>query len=589
MAGRWSNMGKRHILMLLIFTILLTFFTDLSMKKVADIKYPMENLNGHWEVFYNDQKLGDTDYNGLRDLLDFPVYDQDTITLRTVLPDLSDLVLPAIYYRNRHCAFELYIDGALYQSYEMEAYNNQTFIGRNNYLISLPQDYSGRTIDLKLYPANIHADRTSNQGQCGQKSLYNAYYYSFHNPSHISLGNYQDLEQSFVHKYYNELICGSTLKILGIVFLIISIFFSILVKPMPDHILTSILFILLGIAAHSYYGITFIFGDGTYDTFMVNLAIYLSLPVALALARFLHRPRHVTAHIIAEIAALLYSVIRILLHMTNVLYLNELFFLTFIPIAMIMGSIINGYVTEVKTKKITDYKRMQYAGIFFSLILLIIAYAFTELRFQQIFPNTPLTERISIELLADGILFFEVANIITYLAIISDSLNQNSEYDILTRVAFEDSLTKLPNRALIRKKLSELESGSNNYCIISLDVNGLKRINDTYGHESGDRLLSNFGRILDEVFHKDGISGRIGGDEFVVLIKSTTVQRIHELFQTLDQKLQEFSDQDEDEWEYHAAYGYAFRTECKDEHSTYLLADQRMYEHKKEVKARTRK
>lgn len=582
-------MGKRHILMLLIFTILLTFFTDLSMKKVADIKYPMENLSDHWEVFYNDDKIGDADFFGLKDVLDFPVYAQDTITLRTILPDLGELTLPALFYRNRYCAFELYIDGALYQSYEMEAYNNHTFIGRNNYLISLPQDYAGKTIDLKLYPANIHINRISDQGQRGQKSLHKANYYVFHHPSRFTLGNYQDLEQSFVHKYYNELVCGSTLKFLGIVFLLISIFFSILVKPMPDHILTSILFILLGIAAHSYYGITFIFGDGTHDTFMVNLAIYLSLPVALALARLLHKPKHVTAYIVAEIVALLYSVIRILLHMTNVLYLNELFFLTFIPIAMIMGSIINGYVTEVKTKKITDYKRMQYAGIFFSLILLIIAYAFTELRFQQIFPNTPLTERISIELLADGILFFEVANIITYLAIISDSLNQNSEYDILTRVAFEDSLTKLPNRALIRKKLSELESGSNNYCIISLDVNGLKRINDTYGHDSGDRLLSNFGKILDEVFHRDGISGRIGGDEFIVLIKSTTVQRIHELFQTLDQKLQEFSDHDEDEWEYHASYGYAFRTECMDDHSTYLLADQRMYERKKEMKARGRK
>ncbi|MBR1567637.1 MAG: GGDEF domain-containing protein [Lachnospiraceae bacterium] len=582
-------MGKRHILMLLIFTILLTFFTDLSMKRVADIKYPMENLNGHWEVFYNDQKLGDTDYNGLRDILDFPVYDQDTITLRTVLPDLSDLVLPAIYYRNRHCAFELYIDGALYQSYEMEAYNDQTFIGRNNYLISLPQDYAGRTIDLKLYPANLHADRTSGQGQHEQKSLHNAYYYAFHNPSHFSLGNYQDLEQSFVHKYYNELVCGSTLKFLGIVFLIISIFFSILVKPMPDHILTSILFILMGVGAHSYYGITFIFGDGTYDTFMVDLAIYLSLPVAMTMTRLMHRPKYMTAHIIAEIATLLYSVIRILLHMTNVLYLNEMYYLSFIPIAMIMGSIINGYLAEAKAKKLTGYKRMQYAGIFFSLIMLVFAYIITELRFLQVLPNTPFMEQISIELLADGILFFEVANIITYLAIISDSLNQNTEYDILTRVAFEDVLTKLPNRALITKKLNDLEHGAHNYCIISLDVNDLKRVNDTYGHESGDRLLSNFGRILDEVFHKDGISGRLGGDEFVVLIKNTTVQHIHELFQTLDQKLQEFSDQDEDEWEYHAAYGYAFRTECKDEHSTYLLADQRMYEHKKEVKARKKK
>lgn len=594
-------MNKRQILILILFTILLTLVTDISMQKVTQINYPMENLDDQWDVSYNDTSLGSdsssayyqstyvnlgtTDFNGMKDLLDFPIYDLDTITLSTTLPDYGDLVLPTIYYRNRHCAFEIYLDGELYRSYEMKAYRNQTFIGRNNYLISLPQDYAGKTLTIKLYPGNMHADRTSDTGLNLRRSSRKAYYYVFHNPSHIALGNYQDLEQAFIHKYYNELVCGSTLIFLGISFLCIAIIFALFVKKMMDHMLTSLLFILLGIAAHSYYGITFMFGDGSYDTFLVDLAIYLCLPVSLTLTRLLHTPIHEKLHKIGEILTLIYSFTRILLHLTNILYLNEYYLITFLPIAGIAISIINGYFAECRNQTITDNKRMQYAGIFFCLLFLLGAYCVTELQFMNILPNTPLFEHISIELTADGILFFEVANVINYLAIISDSLNQNTEYDILTRVAYEDVLTKLPNRAMMTKILNELENNTNNYCIISLDVNDLKRVNDTYGHESGDRLLSNFGRILDEVFRKDGTSGRLGGDEFVVLTKNTSPQHLDELLSTLDRRLHEFSDNDDDEWEYHAAYGYAFREESEDEHNTYLLADQRMYEHKKMMKA----
>jgi len=99
-----------------------------------------------------------------------------------------------------------------------------------------------------------------------------------------------------------------------------------------------------------------------------------------------------------------------------------------------------------------------------------------------------------------------------------------------------DQLTGLTNRRFFEREMLRLdESGINPISVIMIDVNGLKLINDSFGHNKGDELLGKVASILWEVCPEGGSASRIGGDEFVVLLPSINyeetrmiVARIHE-------------------------------------------------------------
>jgi diguanylate cyclase (GGDEF)-like protein len=98
----------------------------------------------------------------------------------------------------------------------------------------------------------------------------------------------------------------------------------------------------------------------------------------------------------------------------------------------------------------------------------------------------------------------------------------NSRTDQLNHLAFHDSLTGLPNRALILDRLGQMmgrarREGSS-VAAIFLDLDEFKEVNDTLGHSAGDELLVAVSSRLTKALRQGDSVGRLGGDEFVVLI-----------------------------------------------------------------------
>jgi two-component system cell cycle response regulator len=106
---------------------------------------------------------------------------------------------------------------------------------------------------------------------------------------------------------------------------------------------------------------------------------------------------------------------------------------------------------------------------------------------------------------------------------LQDQLQQrNAELDHLSRT---DALTGLYNRRHLEQELARLHNDSVRHrdplCVLLLDLDHFKRINDTYGHSAGDQVLRTFaGRMSDELRAGD-IGGRWGGAEFLVLLPRT--------------------------------------------------------------------
>lgn len=101
--------------------------------------------------------------------------------------------------------------------------------------------------------------------------------------------------------------------------------------------------------------------------------------------------------------------------------------------------------------------------------------------------------------------------------------------DRLENLAATDPLTGLANRRTIDARMNELLSAANRHdlplSVLAIDVDGLKLVNDTFGHAAGDDLLEVVADVLHGACRTSDVAGRLGGDEFVVILPHTDAQR----------------------------------------------------------------
>lgn len=106
----------------------------------------------------------------------------------------------------------------------------------------------------------------------------------------------------------------------------------------------------------------------------------------------------------------------------------------------------------------------------------------------------------------------------------------------LKQMAYYDSLTSLPNRRYFEKKLNK-EIATNrccnqDACLIILDIDHFKLINDTYGHITGDSILKQIGYLLDKSI-EHAFCARWGGEEFTILLSNTSLNEAHSIAEQL--------------------------------------------------------
>ncbi|MEQ1769100.1 MAG: EAL domain-containing protein [Devosia sp.] len=94
--------------------------------------------------------------------------------------------------------------------------------------------------------------------------------------------------------------------------------------------------------------------------------------------------------------------------------------------------------------------------------------------------------------------------------------------DELAHLAYHDALTGLPNRHMLQRQIAEnfaMADGVGAFALLFIDLDGFKTINDTLGHQSGDDVLKQVAERLLRVVGEQGLVGRMGGDEFAVVLR----------------------------------------------------------------------
>ena len=108
-----------------------------------------------------------------------------------------------------------------------------------------------------------------------------------------------------------------------------------------------------------------------------------------------------------------------------------------------------------------------------------------------------------------------------FIGTVRDATGRKEAERRLEHVATHDALTDLPSRALIQVRTDQLirraERSGQLFAVMFVDLDGFKAVNDSVGHEVGDRLLREVARRLRETLRVEDTVGRLGGDEFVVL------------------------------------------------------------------------
>ena len=108
----------------------------------------------------------------------------------------------------------------------------------------------------------------------------------------------------------------------------------------------------------------------------------------------------------------------------------------------------------------------------------------------------------------------------------------------LTFLSFHDPLTGLYNRRFFEEQMTLLDGGrSNPVSVISCDIDGLKIINDHFGHDQGDAMIVKVSRILQEAVRSDDIVARIGGDEFAIIMPRCPADGVDRIYLRIKEAL----------------------------------------------------
>lgn len=104
--------------------------------------------------------------------------------------------------------------------------------------------------------------------------------------------------------------------------------------------------------------------------------------------------------------------------------------------------------------------------------------------------------------------------------------------------SYHDSLTDLYNRSYLENKIQSLNQENKlPLSLIMIDLNGLKLVNDTYGHHQGDKLLQKMAETLNESCRDNDVIARWGGDEFVILLPGTDQKVVEKVVKRINKKI----------------------------------------------------
>ena len=555
-------MNKKRALPIICASLVAVFITIILHFALAfKADYPMTELDDGWVVSINGTVHKNVSLSNFHSILENDLDTGDDIIMIRTLPDIGDFPYPVILFKSRYTTLTVYVDDIMFFEFGTDMYAEKKFLGKIYHFITLPEDYAGKELKFIM--------KVTENG-------------AFSDLDPPLMGSQPDVEGSFIHKHLPVIATGMFLIVFGLAFLCITMFFVSSIPDIRAFLLSSLFCMNLAAWIMCYYSILSPFIYTRLETQIEYFTMYLIVPFCFMLLYLVQKIENKKMYLSALFLATGITITQYVLH-----FIFNIHMKVTLPLYHVAGTfgfaVITYYlIRNIRKKDISQSGMIQMLGVFafaVAQIVHLIIFYLSSLGYMHT------GNYLSIISISAGCMIFVMCQLANYLLFITSAYAQRQEYASLSHLAYADGLTNLPNRARADKVLEDLDKTDLDYCIISVDLNGLKVVNDEFGHPSGDKYIKDFAKVLTTTFDEIGFCARIGGDEFLVIIEDSSEKDVDAYIGRMTSALNVMNALYS---EYHrsVATGYAFRHECPENatsHEVYLLADQRMYELKRKM------
>ena len=527
-------------------------------------RFPVQILDDGWQIERNGVQEGTARFSAtvVNDVRRGEVF---TLTCR--LPEEEIYPSAAVYFRALHAAVRVYADGNLIYEEGTKLFDAGKMVGRLICFVPLPADFEGKTFTVELTAAEDGA------------------FYGF---GPFSLGTEQDLLTRFLKEREIAFFVAAFLCVFGLMQLLWMPLLLLSDSKNMKLLFSALTTLVLGIYLMGYYNLIDLFTDlPNVNTMSEYLALYLipcvmSGYIAATMTGWMRRMYHFfVAFDLCFIAAALAAHFSNRIHFTRFLYVS--YATSFLEAAPFLVAITRRGWGRHRAEYYDRLEEMADRALsigFFSYVLGSFTNA-ALFSFVKFMGGQEATVRIPF--VTAGSLIFSFAICLHYFLYAVVNLRVETTKQMLRNEAYSDALTGLSNRTQCEHILDELGRRGARFTIISMDVDRLKIVNDTYGHTEGDRMLSGFADLLKECFAGCELIGRMGGDEFVVFLTDRDTERSKELLEKLHAGMDAHNRAGEGQ-PFYVSYGIAESSEMQEgqrARDVYMLADQRMYNMKR--------
>lgn len=565
-----SNFGRlRYIIYILLSLFCVLFFLPTGTRLLWSApEYPLVNLDSGWIVTTNETVETEVHIN---DVASLSVDRDDVIIMTHTLPE--EVPSGCLLVETVRASLDVFVDEERVYSYGDAGSTGLLYNAIHN--VRLPEGYGGKPLVLLI--------RTNTNN-------------AFSGLAPIYVGNRMDILHFWMNRHIRPQFYGTFLLIYGLFLFILAVFMFNALSRDLRIMFSSALSIIFGLYALTYYR----FFDFVFNPFVnVTVEMISLFLIPAAISAFLAAIRGgMVRKIFAWMAGidLVIALTFFMLILFGILHTNQLL-PAFHVIVLIEGiwclvlmwiDISSGRGSRPGRGDIfgsRGFMRRADRALFVGVVAIILGGMADTVRYNISRSRQSMNlQESSIDLTLLGVLVFAgclLQNYFFYTVEHSNELLTNRE---LSDIAFTDPLTGLANRTRCEQVMQRLEEGHEDFSVLSFDIQNLKKTNDAYGHAEGDRLLKGFADILREVFRESDLIGRIGGDEFVVVMRNTPKSVCAQKELQLRQVMGRYN-RTERAFRYEAACGYAHKSERigASAHDIYQIADERMYTQKRRL------
>jgi|P827metagenome_2_1110787.scaffolds.fasta_scaffold00699_22 diguanylate cyclase (GGDEF)-like protein len=535
--------------------LFLSFFANLSKR---GLDFDIIRFDEGWTVVSGGDSLKFVNISDFKVPSDVKI--GDTLVYKKHL-NIDVLPLSTLQFRAFYSVITVYLDDEIIYQYGQDLYQRGDMVGSGVHFVNLPKNVDRRMITIEQVVTETGAAQTSTS---------------------VNI-----LSNNVVSDYFSRHALSAGIGMFLALFGAISIFVGLLAlaysRSFYRLVLIGVISSLMGAWTMCNMKVIQMFSmDFAFNTGLEYVSLFL-LPIPMCLLLVSMRRGRLARWKLNGVklflaVAVLFFVVSTVSHVLN--FAHYPCFLTFYHLYVI-ALVLYVFASKILQERMVGLQeRILVYGI-----AIFFAFAIVDLvRFQMQWNFALFDSNVNVTLLPVGTLIFIIFLMASYFIYLYDVVMDKTEKEMLKQLAFRDSLTGLYNRAKCERIFEVLDMRDCCYAIVSIDMNGLKKVNDTYGHSVGDELLINFADVFKKAFAGVGTTIRMGGDEFLAIVRDEHLSELPDALKNLESLEREFVTNLPVDLD--AAYGYCVH-ELGDSTKAleiYKLADSKMYEMKVESK-----